>query len=174
MAETVTDNPTGAAIVADLAAAVLAVLAAGGDGPAFAAVGVYQNRAAAVAALTRLDGAAAGVVAPIPNEYPGMDSTERQYLIRGEVVVGYKSTRPPGADDGAAAAEAQRLADAARRAVMADPSRGGRAMLVVAGGGSPVNGTSIEGPAAVVTARAAVAWHAVAFPFACGWRVPRD
>lgn len=170
MPDIVVDNRANlcvADIIATLAAATI-------DGvPVFDSVGAVNDVASfvRVAEPVRVDGkTACGVVEGTVEETRGWNSDERGSVrLPFEIVVRFAHRRRPGDTETAAMTKAKSLLEAAKAALMVDPSRGGNAGMVF-WNGDVINGTTVKGTARQLTGRNPnEAFFTAALSGACAW-----
>jgi hypothetical protein len=175
MSEIVVDNRANlciADIVATLAAATI-------DGaPIFDSVGTVNDVASfvRVADPVRVDGkTACGVVEGTIEEARGWNSDERGNVrLPFEIIVRFAHRRRPGEAETVAMQKAKTLLEAAKAALMVDPSRGGNAGMVY-WNGDVINGTTVKGTARQLTGRTPnEAFFTAALSGACAWVKLRD
>lgn len=139
------------------------------DVDAFRSVGVFDDLEAFRRVADPANAPAAGViVSPVDRSRNSDNDSVYVDRLAFEIAITVAVKRPPGADDSAGVDACSRAADAARRALVADPSRGGRCALVTFNG-QLIAGTEIVGPTRIVRRDPDASFFVIVIPAACAW-----
>lgn len=157
-------------IIADIKATISEITVGGSS--VFVECEIYDDLQSFTGVANPLKGTAAGIIAGNPVRGTGSSNLEK-YTERLDIqiAVRFMLKRKAGADEVTAVQEMNRLAAIVRKALMIDPSRGGRANMIAWSGGV-LNGTDVSGDARLQTNIRNQSFFVATIPVTVGWYEP--